>query len=199
MTTDVRIDKTRATDYETIFILRADIDSDASERAISRAVSAVEQNGGTLLKIETWGKRRLAYPVAKQRKGFYVYLRFLGYRGAVAELERNLRMLDTVLRHMTVQLRKDVNPATVTVDPEEVKVRRIEITEEADDREDSVEASLGLADDQRPEPRRERRAEQEASEGSEAAAPEASGGEQPQQQDASGGGGSRSSGGEGQA
>jgi small subunit ribosomal protein S6 len=156
MTTDVRIDKSRATDYETIFILRADIDSDASERAISRAVGAVEQSGGRLLKIENWGKRRLAFPIAKQRKGFYVYMRYLAYRGTVNELERNLRMLDTVLRHLTIQLRKDVDPASVTIDPEEIKVRRIEITEGEEDREDSVEASLGLADDQRPE-RRERR------------------------------------------
>lgn len=164
MTTDVRIDKSRATDYETIFILRADIDSDASERAISRAVGAIEQTGGKLLKVESWGKRRLAFPIGKQRKGFYVYLRFLGYRGVVAELERNLRMLDTVLRHMTIQLRKDVDPASVTIDPEEIKVRRIEITEGEEDRED-IEASLGLSDDQRPAeraPRAPRGGEEEA-------------------------------------
>jgi small subunit ribosomal protein S6 len=161
MTTDVHIDKSRAIDYETIFILRADIDSDASEKAISRAVSAIEQGGGKLLKLESWGKRRLAFPIGKQRKGFYVYTRYLGYRGLVSELERNLRMLDTVLRHMTVQLRRDVDPASISVDPEEIKVRRIEITEGEEDREDSVEASLGLADDQRPE-RRERRVDVEA-------------------------------------
>ena len=163
MTTEVAIDKTRAIDYETIFILRADIDSDASERAISRAVSAIEQGGGKLLKLESWGKRRLAYPMGKQRKGFYVYTRYLGYRGLVAEIERNLRMLDTVLRYMTVQIRVDVDPTSVSVDPDEIKVRRIEITEGEEDREDSVEASLGLADDQRPE-RRERRPDPELGE-----------------------------------
>src|SRR5690606_10104883 len=79
--------------------------------------------------------------------------RYLGYQGVVSELERNLRMLDTVLRHLTIQVRKGVDPASVTVDPEEIKVRRIEINEAEEDREDSVEASLGLSD----EPRRERR------------------------------------------
>lgn len=162
MSTEARIDKSRATDYETIFILRADIDSDQSEKAISRTVNAIEAGGGKLLKLESWGKRKLAFPIGKQRKGFYVYLRYLGYRGLVSEVERNLRMLDTVLRHMTVQLRKDVDPTSIAVDPDEVKVRRIEITEEpGDEREDSVEASLGLADDQRPsgEGRRDRRVE----------------------------------------
>lgn len=157
MTTDVRLDKSRgAVDYETIFILRADIDADASERVISRAVNAIETTGGQLLKVESWGKRRLAYPIGKQRKGFYVYVRYLGYQGVVAELERNLRMLDTVLRHLTIQVRKGVDPASITVDPEEIKVRRIEINEAEEDREDSVEASLGLSD----EPRRERRERQ---------------------------------------
>ena len=91
-----------------------------------------------------------------------MYTRYLGYQGTVAELERNLRMLDTVLRHMTVQLRKNVEPTSVTVDPEEVKVRRIEITEGEEDREDSVEASLGLADDQRRERRERHEPEAEA-------------------------------------
>jgi small subunit ribosomal protein S6 len=160
MTTDVRIDRNRAIDYETIFILRADIDSDASERAISRVVNAIDQGGGKLLKLESWGKRRLAFPIGKQRKGFYVYARYLGYRGMVSEIERNLRMLDTVLRHMTVQLARDVDPTSVTVDPEEVKLARIEITEGEEEREESIESSLGLADEQRPE-RRERRPEAE--------------------------------------
>jgi len=156
MTTDVRIDRTRATDYETIFILRADIDSDGSERVISRVAKAIEEGGGKLIKLESWGKRRLAFPIGKQRKGFYVYARYLGYRGLVSEIERNLRMLDTVLRHMTVLLARDVDPASITVDPEEVKLARIEITDAEEDREETIEQTLGLSDDQRPE-RRERR------------------------------------------
>lgn len=189
MTTDVRIDKSRATDYETIFILRADIDSDASEKAITRVTAAIEAGGGKLLKLESWGKRRLAFPIGKQRKGFYVYTRYLGYRGLVSEVERNLRMLDTVLRHMTVALRKDVNPGEITVDPEEVKTRRIEITEESgDDREESIETSLGLSDEQRiaSEQRRDRRNEaaaqadaERAAEAANAEAAKAEGAEKP--------------------
>lgn len=147
MTIEANIDRSRATDYETIFILRADIDSDASEKAIARVLAAIEAGQGKLLKVESWGKRRLAYPIGKQRKGFYVYVRYLGYRGVVAEVERNLRMLDTVLRHLTVALRKNVDPKALTVDPEDVKVRRIEIVEGDDDKEENIESSLGLSDD----------------------------------------------------
>ena len=120
MTTEIQIDPTRASDYETVFILRPDIDAEGSERVISRAVTAIEGARGKLTKVESWGKRRLAYPVAKQRKGVYVYVRYLGYQGTVTELERNLRMLDTVIRYMSVLLAKNVDFASVTVDPEEI-------------------------------------------------------------------------------
>lgn len=157
MTVQVSSLVSRATDYETIFILRPDIDSDASEKAINRVVTAIDQAAGKLLKIESWGKRRLAFVVQKQRKGFYVYVRYLGTKGLVAEIERNLRLLDSVLRYMTTVIARDVETTQVTVDPEEIKVRRIEIVEGEDDREESFEASLGLSDDSaaekaKPEP-----------------------------------------------
>jgi small subunit ribosomal protein S6 len=155
MTTEVHNDPKRASDYETVFILRADIDSETSEKVISRAVAAIESSGGRLTKVESWGKRRLAYPIGKQRKGFYLYIRYLGYKGTVTELERNLRMLDTVLRHMSVLISKDIDFAAVEVDPEEIKVRRIEITEGEDDREESFESQLGLSDDSPRDNRRE--------------------------------------------
>ncbi len=155
MATEVKNDPKRASDYETVFILRPDIDSETSERVISRVVSSIEGSGGRLTKVESWGKRRLAYPIGKQRKGFYLYIRYLGYGGTVTELERNLRMLDMVLRHMSVLIAKDIDFASVEVDPEEVKVRRIEITADEDDREESFEAQLGLSDDAPRDSRRE--------------------------------------------
>lgn len=152
MTVDVQRDVKRASDYETVFIVRPDIDADSSEKVISRAVASIEQTGGTLTRVESWGRRRLAYPIAKQRKGFYVYLRYLGQVGTVAELERNLRMMDNVIRHMSVLLAKDVDASTVSVDPEEVKVRRIEVTDADDEADETFEASLGLADVERHAP-----------------------------------------------
>lgn len=146
-------DTKRASDYETVFILRPDIDAETSEKVIARAVTALESTSGKLTKVESWGRRRLAYPIARQRKGFYVYIRYLGFKGTVAEVERNLRMLDPVMRYMTVLNAKDIDLASIAVDPEEIKVRRIEITPDEDDREDSFEAQLGLSDD--PPPRRE--------------------------------------------
>lgn len=145
-------DTKRASDYETVFILRPDIDAETSEKVIARAVTALESTSGKLTKVESWGRRRLAYPIARQRKGFYVYIRYLGFKGTVAEVERNLRMLDPVMRYMTVLNAKDIDLASIAVDPEEIKVRRIEVAAEDDDREESFAESLGLSDEQRPAP-----------------------------------------------
>jgi small subunit ribosomal protein S6 len=160
MATEFQIDPKRATDYETVFILRPDIDAEGSEKVISRVVTAIEGTHGRLLKVESWGRRKLAYIVAKQRKGVYVYMRYMGFRGTVAEVERGLRMLDTVMRYQTVLNAKDIDLSKVMVDPEEVKVRRIELSAVDDERDETFEQSLGLGDDQSP-PRRERERERD--------------------------------------
>ena len=106
---------------------------------------APKRESGKLVKVETWGRRKLAYVVAKQRRGIYFYLKYLGGGAVVTELERNLRMLDTVLKFQTVLLRDDVHVESVTVDPEEVKFTRIEPAPE-DEKEESRERALGLID-----------------------------------------------------
>jgi small subunit ribosomal protein S6 len=156
MAVEKQIDTKRASDYETVFILRPDIDAEGSEKVISRVVSSIEGSHGRLTKVESWGKRRLAYPISmpmplgQQRKGVYVYVRYLGFQGSVSEVERGLRMADSVMRYLTVRVGHDIDVSSVVVDPEEIKVRRIEITTDEDDRDESFEAQLGLSDDHPP-------------------------------------------------
>jgi len=135
----------RAREYETIYVLRQDVDPDTADKVANRVAEVVGRENGTLVKVETWGRRKLAYVVAKQRRGVYYYLKYLGGGAVVAELERNLRMLDNVLKFQTVLLREDVIAESVTVDPEEVKFARIEAAPE-DEKEESRERALGLID-----------------------------------------------------
>jgi small subunit ribosomal protein S6 len=116
----------RAREYETIYVLRQDVDPDTADKVASRVAEVVGRENGKLVKVETWGRRKLAYVVAKQRRGVYYYLKYLGGGAVVTELERNLRMLDNVLKFQTVLLRDDVHVETVSIDPEEVKFARIE-------------------------------------------------------------------------
>jgi small subunit ribosomal protein S6 len=97
-------------EYETIFILRPDTNQDGIQSVNGRVRTVIEQMGGKLLKLDNWGKRKLAYEVKKQLKGIYLYWQYLGTAGTVEEIERNLRMLDAVIRYYTVKVDEDVDP-----------------------------------------------------------------------------------------
>lgn len=133
-----------AREYETIYILRPDVDNETAEKVVERARDVVKRLGGTLTKLDNWGKRRLAYPIEKNTRGIFVYLKYVGFGDLVAELERNLRLLDEVVRFQTVLLRKDIDPATVEVDPEEVQYLHVEDEEEPEDAETERARSLGM-------------------------------------------------------
>ncbi len=107
-------------EYETIFILRPDTNQDGIQLVNTRVRSVIDQMGGKLMKLDNWGKRKLAYEVKKQLKGIYLYWQYLGNAGVVEEIERNLRMLDAVIRYYTVKVDEDIDPAArpQTVDEE---------------------------------------------------------------------------------
>jgi small subunit ribosomal protein S6 len=143
-----------AREYETIYILRPDVDNAVAEKVVDRAKDVIKRLDGTLTKLDNWGKRRLAYPIEKNTRGIFVYLKYVGFSDLVAELERNLRLLDEVVRFQTVLLADTVDPASVTVDPEEVQYLHVEEEEEeAEDLELEHARSLGMA----PRPPREPR------------------------------------------
>lgn len=105
-------------EYETIFILRSDTVNDGVAQVNQRLRGILEGMGGKALKLDNWGKRKLAYEVKKQLKGIYLYWRYLATSGTVEEIERNLRMLDSVIRYYTVKVDEDVladaKPSEVT-------------------------------------------------------------------------------------
>ena len=148
-----------AREYETIYILRPDVDNDVAEKVVDRVKDVIARLDGTLTKLDNWGRRRLAYPIQKNNRGLFVYLKYVGYGDLVAELERNLRLLDEVVRFQTVLLAEDIDPASVAVDPEEVQYLHVEQEEETEDLELERARSLGMA------PRAPREAPPEAREG----------------------------------
>ena len=140
-------------EYETIYVLRSDVDADSAEKVQNRVAEVIARENGKLVKVEAWGRRKLAYPVAKQRKGVYVYVKFVGRGGLVAEIERNLKLSDSVLKFQTVLLNGDVDVASLQIDPEEVKFQRMELPPEEEEKE-SRERALGLVDLGSESPRR---------------------------------------------
>jgi small subunit ribosomal protein S6 len=135
----------RAREYETIYILRSDVDTETAERVQARVGDAVEREQGKLVKVEGWGRRRLAYPLGKQRRGVYVYLKYVGAGGLVAEIERNLKLQDAVVKFMSVQTADEVDLDALQIDPEETTLGKLELPPE-EEKEESREKQLGLVD-----------------------------------------------------
>jgi len=135
--------QTPAREYETIYVLRPDAGREASESISSRVQEVISKQHGALTRVENWGYRKLAYPVKKHGRGVYVYLKYVGTGVLVAELERNLRIQDAVLKFQTVKI-SDVVASTGAA-PEEIEFEHLDVIEDAEP-EDSIAKTLGLED-----------------------------------------------------
>ena len=135
--------ESRAREYETIYILRPDVPREGAEKVSSRLKEVVSREGGRLTLVETWGRRQLAYKVSRYRRGVYVYLKYVGLGALVTELERNLRMLDDVLKYQTVKISDEVDLAALQVSDEDVQFEAVEPPDE-DEEDESLARSLGL-------------------------------------------------------
>ena len=90
--------------YETIFILDPDLEEGIAQSTIEKIKGIVTQGNGQILKLEDWGKRKLAYEVKKKSKGHYILLHFSGPPPLLSELERNFRVMDPVIKFQSVRL-----------------------------------------------------------------------------------------------
>ena len=90
--------------YELICIVQPELDETAFKGVIERVSNWVKEAGGNVDKVDIWGRRRLAYQIHKQREGQYVLLNLSLDPKSTSELERNIRYLETVLRHMLVAM-----------------------------------------------------------------------------------------------
>ncbi|NJC98161.1 MAG: 30S ribosomal protein S6 [Anaerolineales bacterium] len=86
--------------YELVCIIQPDLDETAFKGAVERVQGWVSETGGSVDKTEIWGRRKLAYPIRKQREGQYVLMNLTIDPKSTSELERNIRFLEPVLRHM---------------------------------------------------------------------------------------------------
>ena len=90
--------------YEELFIITPDAPEEEIDQIIEQMTGVVTAAGGTVDKMEKWGKRRLAYRVAKHREGYYVLIQFTSGPETVKELERRLRVTDSVIKFLTVRI-----------------------------------------------------------------------------------------------
>lgn len=89
--------------YEVVFVHRPDLDEEKSAALIERFKDLIESNGGEVLKIDKWGKRRLAYEVKDLREGVYIIVHMNAEPKVATELDRVFKITDEVLRHIIVR------------------------------------------------------------------------------------------------
>ena len=138
-------------EYETIYVMRPDVTRETAAQIAKRIEDAVHRETGVLTFVDTWGRRQLAYPVKKHVRGVYVYLKYIGGGSTVAELERNLRMIDEVLKYQTIVLQEEVDRASLEVQPDQIAFEPIQPPPD-DEEEESLARRLGLEETPRPEP-----------------------------------------------
>ncbi len=104
--------------YETIFILRSDLGENQVKDSIRRFEGLVATGGGEMLETDEWGFRELAYRIHNERRGYYVRLDYAATGPVMNEVERNLKLSDSVLRYLSVLLDPEVDTAKVRAEIE---------------------------------------------------------------------------------
>ncbi len=90
--------------FETLLLISPELPAEARTATLDNIKGIVERETGQIAEVDVWGMRDLAYPVQKQQRGYYVRLEYNGPGEIVAELERNLRITEGLLKFMTVKL-----------------------------------------------------------------------------------------------
>jgi small subunit ribosomal protein S6 len=90
-------------DYELMVVLDPNLDEAAIEALNARIQSLVTQRGGVVDNVDSWGRKRLAYPIKRFRDGVYVLSRLRLQPAAAAEIERALKLNESVIRHLLVR------------------------------------------------------------------------------------------------
>ena len=109
--------------YETIFIVQVDLPTDELNSLIERYRAIVTALKGAIIKVEKWGKRKLAYEIKKQSNGYYVMIDFAGKSTIIDELERNFKIDDKILKFMTIMKDDNVDLATIEKEKQEESQR----------------------------------------------------------------------------
>jgi small subunit ribosomal protein S6 len=111
--------------YDLIFICMPTTPEEEITKIVGTLEQTAAEHGGKVEKVEKWGTRKMAYRVAKQREGLYVYLALHSTEGGlIKELERRLKVTDAVIKYMTVRLDEEIKRQQKLVAHREHRARR---------------------------------------------------------------------------
>ena len=122
--------------YETVFISDPDLQDQSRTELFDKVRNIIAKENGILLNLDEWGTKKLAYEIRKKLRGHYVCVTYGGTGELVAELERNFRLTDDVLKFMTLLLDDDV-----TVEQLEKEAQEAQADPEKPDEADKTKAA----------------------------------------------------------
>jgi small subunit ribosomal protein S6 len=118
--------------YEVIVIVKSDLTEEDINALIERCQAIITDRKGVIAKVDKWGKRRLAYEINKQKDGFYFLIDCAGDGPIVAELERNFKIDDRILKFMTIKKDGAVTREGMDQEVAAAEVKRTQIRIEPD-------------------------------------------------------------------
>lgn len=149
--------------YETIFILRPNVGEDEINRVIDSTTQIILDEKGTVIEIDKWGIKKLAYLINKESLGYYVYCDFAGTPAAVAEIERKFRIDDLVMKYMTIKTKASFSEDQLKAALDEVteKVNAAQVSEESSEESTEEDAGSTKAEPAKAEPAKEEPAKED--------------------------------------
>ena len=122
--------------YETLYIINPNLEDEDYADVVAKFNGLIEKNSGVMIKVDEWGKKNLAYEVKKFDKGCYVLLQYFGESHIVAELKREFKLDERVIKYQTIKLSDTADPEALKSELGETKEK---VTEEG---ETPVDSSL---------------------------------------------------------
>ena len=89
--------------YELALVVSANVDEEVRNATVEQVKELITRFGGTVVNVDDWGKRRLAYEIQKMKEGFYYFVHFESDASVPGEIEQRIRIMDNVLRYLCVR------------------------------------------------------------------------------------------------
>jgi small subunit ribosomal protein S6 len=96
--------------YETAILFDPELPEEQRKEFLVKLAGVIASYQGEVLKQDDWGNRKLAYPIGKKVNAYYTFLLYTGNRGVVEEVERNIKIFDGILRHLTSRVEVELKP-----------------------------------------------------------------------------------------
>ena len=141
--------------YETVFVLPPDLDDGKTLEIVSRLEGVIDQQGGTLVRREDWGVRKLAYEIKRCSRGHYFLLDYAGPAQAVSELERHIKIIESILRFLTVKKEETVDMEAISKEQAEEREKEEARKAAAEERRASEAAAAQAAAEAEAQPAEE--------------------------------------------